>query len=61
MYDLIAIYSKHYKSKGVLHLTFFGKKPIKSAEEFSDKLEYDSRLVITRLGHFYLCILLYWI
>jgi hypothetical protein len=54
--DSSAIYSKHYKSKGVFHLTFFEKEPIKSAEEPPDKLEYDSRLLRTHLGHFYLCI-----
>jgi hypothetical protein len=43
--DSTAIYSKHYKSKEVFHPTFFEKEPIKSAEELSDKLEYDSRLV----------------
>jgi transposase len=54
--DSIAIYAKHYKSKGVIFPRFFGKEPIKSAEEFPDKLEYDSRLVRTHLGHFYFCI-----
>ena len=34
----------------------FGKKPIKSAEELSDKLEYDTRLVRKRYGYYYLCI-----
>jgi hypothetical protein len=32
-------------SKGVFHPTFFGKGSIKSAQDLSDKLEYDSRLV----------------
>jgi putative transposase len=39
-----------------LQNTFFGKEPIKSAEQLPDKLEYDARLVRKRLGHFYLCI-----
>jgi putative transposase len=56
--DSIAIYSKkNYKSKGVFYSTFFRKEPIKSAEELPDKLEWDNRLVRTRLRHFYLCIL----
>jgi putative transposase len=54
--DSIAIYAKYYKSKGVIFPRFFGKEPIKSAEELPDKLEYDARLVRKRLGHFYLCI-----
>jgi hypothetical protein len=54
--DSIVIYAKNYKSKGVIFPTFFGKKPIKSAEKPPDKLEYDARLVRKRYGHFYLCI-----
>jgi hypothetical protein len=54
--DLIAIYAKNYRSKGVIFPTFFKKEPIKSSEELPDKLEYDARLVRKRLGHFYLCI-----
>jgi putative transposase len=56
--DSIAIYAKNYTSKGVIFPTFFGKEPIKSAEQLPDKLEYDIRLVRKRLGHgyFYLCI-----
>jgi hypothetical protein len=54
--DSIAIYANNYKSKGVIFPTFFGKKPIKSAEQLPDKLKYDARLVRKRLGHFYLCI-----
>jgi hypothetical protein len=50
--DLIAIYSKHYKSKGVFVPTFFGKEP----EELPNKLEYDARFVRKRYDHFYLCI-----
>jgi transposase len=54
--DSIAIYAKNFKSKGVIFPRFFGKEPIKSAEELPDKLEYDARLVRKRYGHFYLCI-----
>jgi hypothetical protein len=54
--DSIAIYANNYKSKGVIFLRFFGKEPIKSAEQLPDKLEYDARLVRKRYDHFYLCI-----
>jgi putative transposase len=54
--DSIAICANNYKSKGVIFPKFFGKEPIKSAEQLPDKLEYDSRLVRKRYGHFYLCI-----
>jgi hypothetical protein len=54
--DSTAIYAKHYKSKGVIFPRFFGKEPIKNAEDLLDKLEYDSRLARTRLGHSNLCI-----
>jgi putative transposase len=54
--DSIAIYANNYKSKGVIFPRFFGKEPIKSAEQLPDKLEYDARLVKKRHGYFYLCI-----
>jgi hypothetical protein len=54
--DSIAIHAKHYKSKGIIFYRFFGKEPIKSAQELPDKLEYDARLVRKHNGHFYLCI-----
>ena len=54
--DSIAILSKHYKSKGIFFPSFWGKAPIKAREELPDKPEYDSRIVRTRLGHFYFCI-----
>jgi hypothetical protein len=54
--DLTEIYAKNCKSKGVIFPTFFGEKPIKSALELPDKIEYDARLVRKRLGHFYLSI-----
>jgi glycerol kinase len=34
--DSIAIYANNYKSKGIIFPTFFGKGPIKSAEELPD-------------------------
>jgi putative transposase len=54
--DSIAIYANNYKSKGVIFSMFFGKEPIKSAEQLPDKLEYDARLVRKRYGYFHLCI-----
>jgi hypothetical protein len=54
--DSIAIYAKNYTSKGVIFPRFFGKEPIKSAEELPDKLKYDARLVRKRYGYFYLSI-----
>jgi putative transposase len=54
--DSIAIYEKHYKSKGVIFPRVFGKESIKSAQQLPDKLEYDARLVRKRYGYFYLCI-----
>jgi putative transposase len=54
--DSIAIYAKNYKSKRVIFPKFFGKEPIKSAEELPDELEYDARLIRKRYGYFYLCI-----
>ena len=49
----IAILSKHWgKSKGVY--TFLCK--MKSAENLPAELHYDARLVMNRLGEFYLCI-----
>jgi hypothetical protein len=54
--DSIAICAKNCKSKGIIFPRFFGKEPIKSAEQLPDKLEYDARLVRKSLGHFYLCI-----
>jgi putative transposase len=52
--DSLAIYAKNYKSKGVILYRVFEKELIKSAEELPDKLKYNSRLVRTHLGHFYL-------
>jgi putative transposase len=49
----IAILSKHWnKSRG--EFSFLHK--MNSAESLPKQLKYDSRLVINRLGEFYLCI-----
>lgn len=56
--ESIVIHSKHYKKAGVFHPTSFGKNPIRSREKLPDALDYDCRLQRTRLGEFYLCLLL---
>ena len=51
--NLNIVLSKHWgKSRG--EYSFLPK--IKSSEPLSKKLEYDSRLVMNRLGEYYLCI-----
>ncbi|CAI2199357.1 12459_t:CDS:1, partial [Funneliformis geosporum] len=49
----ITVLSKHWgKTRG--EYSFLSK--IKSSEPLPKKLEYDSRLVMNRLGEYYLCI-----
>lgn len=56
--ESIVLLHKHYKRPGVFFPShqFFGEQPIKAAERLPAQLDYDSRLIRTRLGHFYLCI-----
>ena len=56
--ESIVIHSKHWKKAGVFHPRSFGKDPIKASEKLPDKLGYDCRLQRTRLGEFYLCLLM---
>jgi len=56
--DSIVLHSKHWKKSGVFHPTVFGKTPSKVAESLPEDLKYNCRLQKTRLGHFYLCLLL---
>jgi putative transposase len=56
MSQSIAILGKHWKSSGIFHPTFWGKHALKSSEPLPTSLEYDSRLIRTKLGHYYLCI-----
>ncbi len=49
----IVIHSKHW---GKTHGEFSFLPKMKSAEPLPNKLEYDNRLVVNRLGEFYLCI-----
>jgi hypothetical protein len=54
--ESIALLNKHWKKSGVFHPDTFGKEPIQASEPLPDKLGYDSRLLRTRLGKFYLCL-----
>ena len=56
--ESVVIHSKHWKKAGVFHPRAFGKDPIKASEPLPDKLGYDCRLQRTRLGEFYLCLLM---
>ena len=51
----IAIRKIQY-SKGVFYPTFFGKEAIRSSELLPDTIAHDSKLIQTRLGHYYLCV-----
>jgi putative transposase len=52
----ISVLKKHWK-KNKLFPTVLGKKPIKSTEPISDKLPADTRMIRTRTGKYYLCLL----
>lgn len=58
--DSISINAANYKAKREFCPKFFKikkiEKTIKNAENFSDELDYDSRLVRKRYDHFFLCI-----
>ena len=41
---------------GRFYPTYLGKEPMRSAEPLPDSIEYDCRLVRTRLGQYYICI-----
>lgn len=56
--ESIVIHAKHWKKAGVFHPKAFGKEPIRAAEPLPDQLTYDCRLKKTRLGEFYLCLLM---
>lgn len=55
--DSIVINKKHWKKDKYFFPKFFGKKSIKSSEPLPEKLNTDTRLLRTRLGEFYLCII----
>ena len=52
----IVIHSKHWRSIGLFHPTFFGKVPIRAAEPLPLELGYDSRLIRDKCGRYFLCI-----
>ena len=52
----IVLNSKHYKSPGVFFPTIFGRAPFRSSESLPARLEYDSSLQLTWLGHLYICV-----
>ena len=52
----IAILATHWNRKGGEYSKLFGPKIMRSTEGLPDVLGYDSRLIMTRLGEFYMCI-----
>ncbi|CAG8511482.1 1786_t:CDS:2 [Gigaspora margarita] len=56
--ESIVIHSKHWKKAGVFYPKTFGTVPIRGAEPLPDKLNYDCHLQKTRLGEFFLCLLM---
>ena len=53
--EAIMIRSYSFK-KGVFYPKFWGKEPLRSSEPLPDTVDYDCRLVRTRLNQYYLCI-----
>ena len=51
----IMVRGKFYK-KGAFYTRFFGKEPLRSSEPLPDTVNYDCKLIQTRLGQYYLCI-----
>jgi putative transposase len=56
--DSITILKLNYTGKGCFFTSYLGKDPIASSKDdpLPDKLDYDSRLVFTCTGEFFLCI-----
>lgn len=54
-HESIYIEGRNFK-KGVFYPSFFGKTPLKAAEQLPDAVDYDCRLTRNRLGHYHLCI-----
>ena len=52
----IVIHHKHWGQKRGMYSDLVGPKTIRAVEELPEKLLYDSRLIRTRLGHYYMCI-----
>jgi putative transposase len=53
--EAIMIRGKCFK-KGVFYPKFFGKERLRSSEPLPDLVDYDCKLIHTRLGHYYLCL-----
>ncbi|CAG8800181.1 11245_t:CDS:1, partial [Racocetra persica] len=56
--ESIVIHSKHWKKAEVFYPKTFSTGSIQGAEPFPDKLNYDCHLQKTRLGEFFLCLLM---
>jgi putative transposase len=53
--EAIMIRGRFFK-KGAFYTRSFGKEPLRAAEPLPDAVDYDCKLVHTRLGHYYLVI-----
>lgn len=53
--ETIMIRGKLFK-KGIFYTRFWGKEPLRSSEPLPDTVDYDCKLVHTRLGHYYLVV-----
>jgi putative transposase len=53
--ESIFIRGRSFK-KGVFYTKYFGKEPIRSGQLIPDSIEYDCRLLRTRLNKYYICI-----
>lgn len=47
---------KHFKNKNTKYGWLFDNRVLRGHEPLPEKLDFDSRLIRTRLGHYYLCI-----
>ena len=52
----IAVLKKHWNHTRGIYAQLFGRKTLKGHEKLPKVLKYDSRLIRTRLGHYYLCL-----
>ena len=52
----IVVLKKHWNHKTGIYCPVFGAGKLMSPERLPDKLDFDSRLIKTRLGHWYLCL-----
>ena len=52
----IVVLKKHWKHQTGIYSSVFGADKLRSPEKLPDTLDFDSRLVKTRLGHWYLCL-----